>query len=88
MDDNLPCINCITLAICRSQIFSLLNKYPIIDRNGNIGSSVEYVMAISQRCSVIDQYIVSVTYEDEGFLSIYADPELCDEVFNYLSKKE
>lgn len=63
---DLPCINCITLAICKCLAIEVLNKEK--DENENIEEEdiqfLEYYVtkSVRRKCSMIEQFILNPTY--------------------------
>jgi hypothetical protein len=54
-----PCINCIVLPICRSCYLDHNKKW-------NLPSSVSGVRILSDKCSLLENYLITRVIDDEG----------------------
>ena len=76
MTDQLPCINCLTLAICKARIIYLLERYGPTNRS--------LVSHLTQKCSLIYYYTYN-TKCHKGQHHLKA--EKCSETVTFLLSK-
>jgi hypothetical protein len=72
MKNELPCINCITLAICKSRMLEMTNQYQ------ETIPDLFYIVNLKTFCSLIIDYITTESNQ-------YSKPEKCRHIVEYLS---
>jgi hypothetical protein len=86
MLNSIPCYNCITLAICRSQVNKYINEYTLGDPESFTPRvPVSLVHHLSFKCSLIDDYVTIKPY-GKSILTEKISEHKCDEAMRYLLK--